>query len=237
MPPSSPDSSQPPPVRAESSQCSTPRSLQSISSSSTAQTSYNASAGRLQHLLVLYRLQFKGRSTSLSVLWQTVVIYVANHNIRPLGASTEERRFFLRLCMACLRDLYCTYRVFGSVSRGLLGMALQHRVLCAAETARELDALLKLDGLHQALDDDLGLASDRCSRVLSGKAAPSQDVSSSAVAHWILDLHLAVTDHEAAQGSTLAGSALAAWQHDNKPGKGEKLESHRKTETDAEQRP
>lgn len=169
MSPPSPGSSQSSPMNGESYQCSTPHSPQSASSSSASQTSYYASANRLQHLLVLYRLHYKGRPTSLSVLWQTAVIYVANHNIRPVGSSTEEKRFFLRLCMASLRDLYCTYRVFGSVSRGLLDMALQHRILCAAETARELDALLELDELHEALDDDLGLASDERLGVSAGK--------------------------------------------------------------------
>jgi len=73
----------------------------------------------------------------LSVLWQTAVIYVANGMMREARtASSTEWRFYLYLCVASLKDLAYSFRVFEVIAHALLGMALQHDMLGIEEVKR-----------------------------------------------------------------------------------------------------
>lgn len=120
----------------------------------------------------------------LSVLWQTALIYVANAMMREGDSSGPEWRFYFELCVAGLEDLSASFRVFKSVAEGLLGMALQRRVIDIDKVNlvhRELVSLGRHHVPHRKADDD-GVEGAR----------------------WIIDIDLATTDPNAAQGANLA---------------------------------
>lgn len=119
----------------------------------------------------------------LSVLWQTSVVYVTNAMIREAGTESTEWRFYLQLCMAGLQDLYSSFRVFGSIAKALLGMALESGAMKPREAKRVEAALEQRSRQYSAVG-----------RLGEGKE----------VANWIINLDLALTDPEAAQGSSLA---------------------------------
>ncbi|KAJ4269676.1 hypothetical protein NW762_001344 [Fusarium torreyae] len=147
----------------------------------TPEAAYRASVNQLKRLLLIYRLNFE--AGMLSVVWQTGLIYVANAVMREVKTSSNEWRYYLNLCMAGLEDLYVSFRVFGSIAKAMLSIALEHGALEAAESRRIKDELEEL-GRHHAVTRRLG----------DGRE----------VATWIIDLDLAITDPEAARGSELA---------------------------------
>lgn len=118
-----------------------------------------------------------------SVVWQTGLIYVANAMMREVKSGSNEWRYYLHLCMAGLEDLYASYRVFGSIAKAILGIAIEHGALRPSEARRITNELEDL-GRHHTISKPLG----------DGRE----------VANWIIDLDLAMTDPEAAQGSNLA---------------------------------
>jgi len=132
--------------------------------------------------LLIYRLKFK--AATLSVLWQTALIYVMNGMMREArNAASVEWQFYFQLCMAGLRDLAASFRAFGVVTHAILSMALQYSVVSldeARDIAAELDILSRR---HAQIEDD-----------------ESRDGRS----RWIIDLDLGVTDPFAAQGGSLA---------------------------------
>ncbi|RSM00867.1 hypothetical protein CDV31_011620 [Fusarium ambrosium] len=147
----------------------------------TPEAAYLASVNQLKRLLLMYRLNF--RTAMFSVVWQTALIYVANAMMRELKTSSNEWRYYLHLCMAGLEDLYASFRVFGSIAKAVLGVAIEHGALRTSEARRITNELEEL-GRHHTVAKPLG----------DGRE----------VANWIIDLDLAVTDPEAAQGSNLA---------------------------------
>ncbi|KAF4954607.1 hypothetical protein FSARC_12047 [Fusarium sarcochroum] len=147
----------------------------------TPEAAYGASVNQLKRLLLIYRLNFE--TAMLSVLWQTGLIYVANAMMREVKTNSNEWRYYLHLCMAGLEDLYVSFRVFGSIAKAILGIALEHGALKAAESRRIKDELEKLGQHHDAIRR----IGDGCE-----------------VATWIIDLDLAMTDPEAASGGKLA---------------------------------
>ncbi|KAM0420645.1 hypothetical protein ACHAPT_011561 [Fusarium lateritium] len=145
------------------------------------EAAYLASVNQLKRLLLLYRLNFT--TAMFSVIWQTGLIYVANAIMREVKTSSNEWRYYLHLCMAGLEDLYASFRVFGSIAKAILGIAVEHGALGASEARRITNELEEL-GHHHTVVKRLG----------DGRE----------VANWIIDLDLAMTDPEAAQGSNLA---------------------------------
>ncbi|KAH6884449.1 hypothetical protein B0T10DRAFT_410007 [Thelonectria olida] len=159
----------------------------SLSSFATPQASaegaYAASINQLKRLLLLYKLNF--RTATLSVHWQTSIVYVANAIVREAGATSVEWRYYLYLCIAGLEDLYGSFRAFGLIVKALLGMALEHNAITPEEVKR---VRRELKELGQPYEDTNPLGEDRGVEVAS----------------WIINLDLALTDPEAAQGSNLA---------------------------------
>lgn len=139
---------------------------------------------QLKRLLIIYRTKFK--TATLSVLWQTPIVYVASALMREgqRESQGQEWQYYLCLCLSGLEDLNVSYRVFGAIAKGLLGMALQHGLISkhhATRVARNLDLLKQL---HTATD-----------RLADGRT----------VAHWVIDLDLALKDPEGARGTNLEG--------------------------------
>ncbi|KAI8673520.1 Zn(2)-C6 fungal-type domain-containing protein [Fusarium keratoplasticum] len=147
----------------------------------TPEAAYLASVNQLKRLLLMYRLNF--RTAMFSVVWQTGLIYVANAMMREVKSNSNEWRYYLYLCMAGLEDLYASYRVFGSIAKAILGIAIEHGALRTSEARRITNELEDL-GRHHTAIKPLG----------DGRE----------VANWVIDLDLAMTDPKAAQGSNLA---------------------------------
>ncbi|KAK1987714.1 hypothetical protein LZ30DRAFT_579556 [Colletotrichum cereale] len=155
----------------------------------TPEAVYTASVAQLKRLLLIYRLRY--RHASLSVLWQTAVIYVANAMIREAGMAAqdpdvppdeeEEWRFYLDLCLTGLEDLYVSFPVFGSIAQGITGMALRSAAIRTERAARVLRQLGEIEKQHGA----------------------NQGMTDKAEARLIIDFDLAMTDPEAAQGRNL----------------------------------
>ncbi|KAK1962116.1 hypothetical protein LY78DRAFT_587311 [Colletotrichum sublineola] len=166
----------------------TERRLSSFSTElATPEAVYTASVEQLKRLL-LYRLHY--RHASLSMLWQTAVIYVANAMIREAGvaaqdtdasASEQEWGFYLDLCLAGLEDLYVSFPVFGSITQGIMGMALRNGAIGTERAAQVLRQLGEIERQHSA----------------------NQGMTDKAEARCIVDFDLALTDPEAAQGRNL----------------------------------
>jgi hypothetical protein len=147
----------------------------------TAPAVYSASLKQLKRLLLIYRLKFK--LASLSVLWQTAVIYIVNGMMHETHtASSSEWRFYFQLCVAGLSDLTRSFRVFEAIAQALLGMALQKNVI--------------------SVDEAKSIARDL--KDLSRHHVPIDGVEDQDQARWIIDLDLGVTDPTAAQGGNLA---------------------------------
>jgi hypothetical protein len=118
---------------------------------------------------------------ALSVLWQTGVVYVANAAIRDESSSKDEMQFFMHLCLVGLEELSLSFRVFGSITRGVLGMAVRQGAIEQHQVRRARRRLKKIEQ-HFLLD----IGSDEI------------------MARWMVDLDLAVTDPIHAEGGKLA---------------------------------
>lgn len=146
----------------------------------TPESAYAGSINQLKRLLLVYRLNFK--TATLSVLWQTGLVYVANAMVRDTRESSNERRYYIFLCLAGLEDLSVNFRVFGTIAKGLLGMALKCGAVKKREAKRIIHELSEVATLHKAVEQ---LEDDKI------------------VANWIIDLDLALNDTEAASGTRL----------------------------------
>lgn len=139
---------------------------------------YAASINQLKRLFLIFRLSFK--TASLSILSQTVLIYVCNAVIQEAqNSNLSEWNFYLRLCVAALEDLYGCYRESWSVTQGLLSMALERGAIMPGEADRIVQEMLEL-GRHHGASGDVDTRS-------------------------MIDLDLAVVDPAAARVASLAG--------------------------------
>ncbi|KAH8125656.1 hypothetical protein LI328DRAFT_151772 [Trichoderma asperelloides] len=144
----------------------------------TPKAIYSASISQLKRLLLHFRLSFK--TASLSILSQTVLIYVSNAVIQESQHSNlPEWSFYLRLCLAALEDLYGSYRESWSVMQGLLSMALDRGAIMPGEADRISQEMIEL-GRHHGATNDVDTRS-------------------------MIDLDLAVIDPTAARVTCLAG--------------------------------
>ncbi|KAM0340580.1 hypothetical protein ACHAPU_010417 [Fusarium lateritium] len=142
----------------------------------TPQTVYDASIRQMKRLLLSHRSEM-GPET-LSIFWQSCVIYVANAVIHG-GDDQQERQFFVQLCLAGLQELFLSYRVSGMAVKGIAGMAIRNGVI---DQAQAVDIRRRLDETARRFEDD----------------------KVDKVATWVLDLDLAVTDSAGARGGKLA---------------------------------
>ncbi|EXA32174.1 hypothetical protein FOVG_16550 [Fusarium oxysporum f. sp. pisi HDV247] len=140
---------------------------------------YHSSIRQLKRLLLSYRMEFG--LEALSVLWQTGVVYVVNATIRDESSSKDEMQFFMHLCLVGLEELSLSFRVFGSITRGVLGMAVRQGAIEQHQVRRARRRLKKIEQHFL-----LGISSDEI------------------MARWMVDLDLAVTDPIHAQGGKLA---------------------------------
>lgn len=103
--------------------------------------------------------------------------------VHEAGTNGTEWRYYLHLCMAGLQDLYFSYRVFGSVAKGMLAMAFENGAVSIEEINRYSSELAVLQKSHHVI---------------------SQLDDKPEVAVWIVDLEGAVEDPYAAQGTNLS---------------------------------
>jgi len=140
---------------------------------------YAASINQLKRLLLIFRTSFE--QASLSLLSQTVLVYVCNAVIREAQNSDQvEWRFYLRLCLAAEEDLYGSYRESWFVTRAILSMALERNAVTVSEAKGVLQELLELGRHHNKRGDESNTRS-------------------------IIDLDLAYTNSAAARVETYAG--------------------------------
>lgn len=142
---------------------------------STPKAIYAASINQLKRLLLIFRLSFK--TASASILSQTVLIYVCNAMLQEARSSDKvEWRFYLRLCLAALEDLYACYRESWSVTKALLGMALERGAMMPAEAGRiiqEMEEMGRHHGSYENVDTrsmvdlDLAVVNPTAARVTS----------------------------------------------------------------------
>jgi hypothetical protein len=144
----------------------------------TPQTVYYASIRQLKRLLLSHRLEMGPEV--LSIFWQSCIIYVANAVIHGED-DQEEKQFFIQLCLAGLQELFLSYRISGTIVKGVAAMAIGKGIL---EQTRASQIRVGLEEIGQR--HDLG------------------NEGSEVMASWVLDLDLAVTDLVHAQGGILA---------------------------------
>lgn len=132
----------------------------------------------MKRLLLSHRLEMGPEV--LSIFWQGCIIYVANAVIYG-GDNQEERQFFVHLCLAGLQELFLSYRVSGTIVKGIAAMAIRKGIM---EESRARQIRGRLEEIGQ-------------SRELGHKG-------SEVMASWVLDLDLAVTNLVSAQGGRLA---------------------------------
>lgn len=143
-------------------------------------TVYHVSIRQMKRLLLSYRLEFQPEA--LSVLWQTGVIYVANATIRADYHNKEEMQFFINLCVAGLEELFMSYKVFGSITKGIMRMAIRQGSIEQMQVRRVKRQLRETEQRF--------MTGDRCTDEIMAK--------------WMVDLDLAVTNAVEAQGGRLA---------------------------------
>lgn len=139
---------------------------------------YYASIRQLKRLLLSRRLEMGPEA--LSIFCQSCIIYVANAIIHGED-DQEEMHFFIHLCLAGLQELFLSYRVSGTVVKGIAAMAIGKGILEESQ-ASQIRVRLGEIGQHRELGEK----------------------GSEVMASWILDLDLAVTDLVQAQGGKLA---------------------------------
>ncbi|KAL1875854.1 hypothetical protein Daus18300_003045 [Diaporthe australafricana] len=146
----------------------------------TADDIYHASVNQLKRLVLTSRMVF--RRTTTSVLWQTGLVYLANAMLQE--ANSQESHFYLLMCVVGLTDLYSSFRVFGPITEGTLGMALK----TGAMTRREIGRIKKqlLQRRRRYIFDDISFSTADDTQI-----------------KWVLDLDLAVVDSAAARGAAL----------------------------------
>lgn len=143
----------------------------------TPQAIHTASMNQLRRLLLAFRFSFE--IASLSMLSQTVLIYVANDVL--LASDDVEQldwQFYLRVCFAGLEDLYGSYRQTWGVMKGLLTMSLKCGAVGVDEAGRIMREMEILGHHHQNPGEAKGTS--------------------------MMDLKLASTDPSAAQVHRLA---------------------------------
>jgi hypothetical protein len=138
---------------------------------------YSASVNQLKRLLLAYRTFFQ--TATISILLQTVLIYVGNAALLAADEMEQpECQFYLRVCLAGLKDLYGSYRQAWGMMKGLLSMSLKRGAMEPDEAGRIMREMMVLGQHHKD---------------------PGETKSSS-----MMDLELATTDPSAAQVNRVA---------------------------------
>lgn len=146
---------------------------------------------QLKRLLLLYRLQHK--LGLFSVFIHTAILYVANAMIREASTAirngsmgmSDEWYFYLDLCIAGNHSLFGSFRAFGTLTEGIMAMALRHGAITPRQARRVAGDLQRLGRRYDASKEVLG-------------------ERSAAQVGWVVDHNLSMIDPEAAIGGSLA---------------------------------
>lgn len=101
-----------------------------------------------------------------------------------MDTNWDEMLFSLHLCLTGLKESFMSYRAFSSITKGILGIAIREKVPSHQELCRYLGNLKIIGERYKVKDDD--------------------NEMSGVMAKWMVDLNLALTDPEHAQGGKLA---------------------------------
>ena len=154
------------------------------------------------------------KTTSLSALGQTALLYVANAAVHEASVSSPggaEWRFYLDLCLAALTDLHGSFRLAGSVVLGLLGMALTREIVAGDKAGRVTAELREVGRHHPTIETSPPgrTPADSATRLgapASAAATTSAVQDGASPLHsrgWVIDLELATTDKGRARVSQL----------------------------------
>lgn len=144
---------------------------------------YAASINQLKRLMLLARIYFP--MNSCSAMGKTSLVYVANAMMAEVSSQDLSWQFYLRLCFVGFEDLHETFRVYGTLSEAVLGMALQRKAITKRQARAAEIELEAASELHRAVADlcdgkidtecviDLGLALKDCPAAQIGTMADS----------------------------------------------------------------
>lgn len=133
---------------------------------------YAASINQLKRLMLLARIYFP--MNSCSAMGKTGLLYVANAMMAEVSSQDLSWQFYLRLCFVGFEDLHESFRVYGTLSEAVLGMALQRKAITKRQATAAKSELQAASELHRAVADlcdgkidtecviDLGLALKDC---------------------------------------------------------------------------
>ncbi|KAI0158338.1 hypothetical protein GGR57DRAFT_460027 [Xylariaceae sp. FL1272] len=148
------------------------------SSDSTPTVLCKASLEQLKRLIIKYRSRHS--ESTYSILWHTGLIYLANG---VLSLGDPEWHLYLLLCIYGYERLNRPYRIAEMVTQSLLAVALRDTDMTSNE-AKQVMLELKEHGVEHVKDD------------LKGQLR----------ATFMVDLDLALTNPEAANAESLAGT-------------------------------
>jgi hypothetical protein len=160
-----------------------------------------ASINQLKRLLLVYRLQSK--LGLFSVLIHTAILYVANAMVHEASSAIHkgviglsgEWQFYLDLCIAGNHSLFGSFRAFGTLTKGIMAMALRHGVITPRKAKRVARDLRELGAKYDVVKD---LGNGRAETVA-----------------WIVDHDLGTIDPERAAGGALADEFQKLMLHDD----------------------
>lgn len=142
---------------------------------------FAASINQLKRLVLLARIYFP--MNSCSALGKTSLLYVANAMMAEVSSPDLSWQFYLRLCFVGFEDLHQAFRVYGTLSEAVLGMALQHNAITKRQASAAKRELAATAELHRAVAD-----------LCDGKIDTE----------CVIDLDLALRDYPAAQIKPMA---------------------------------
>ncbi len=128
-----------------------------------------ASTKQLKHLAVVFRHTYP--CASYAVFWHFALLHVANAVLQD--TADPEWHDYFTFCLDSYADLFCGFRVAVGIVKSLLNIALRLNVMKMVE-AQELISRVRDKGRHHTQLNSIS-------------------------ASFVVDLNLAVTDHEAAQ--------------------------------------
>lgn len=148
--------------------------LESWSPSSTSpEAIFTASLKQLKRLILVYKGRY--RSAAYSIFWNAALLYVANAVLKD--RNDPEWRFYFQMCIHSYQGLYPSFRAVEAIAQGLLAMAIDSGAITNLEAILMIQMFRENGNWHKLADRPRG--------------------------GYVLDLGLAITDHNAARVDNL----------------------------------
>jgi hypothetical protein len=140
----------------------------------SAEATFTASLNQLKHLTIMFRATYP--CAHYAIFWHVALLHVANAVLHDTRDS--QWRAYFNLCVDSYADLFGAFRVAEGIVRGLLSVALRQGIVSGVEAQAYLSRV-HANGVHHTSLENIS-------------------------ASFVVDLKLAVMDHDAAQLDTLA---------------------------------